>query len=166
MFLWKFGGEGEQMQVFLGLGSNLGDRGYYLNEAILALEGPSIKIVATSRIYETEPWGVLDQPLFWNQVIKIETTLEPPDLLHVCQEIELRLGRERKVHWGSRTIDIDLLIYDNRVSDTEELRLPHPYLEERAFVIAPLREIAPDLILPSGRSINEVVGEGNVYPLT
>lgn len=153
------------MTVFLGLGSNLGNRAYYLREAILALEGAAIKIRAKSRIYETEPWGGIDQPLFWNQVVEIETTLEPLELLHVCQEIELRLGRERKVHWGSRTIDIDLLIYDNRVSDTAELRLPHPYLEERAFVLSPLREIAPKLILPSGRSILEVVGEGKVYPL-
>lgn len=154
------------MRVFIGLGSNLGDRAYYLNEAISALEGPSIKVKATSRIYETEPWGGIDQPLYWNQVIEIDTSLEPLDLLHICQEIELRLGRERKVHWGPRTIDIDLLIYDNRVNDSEELRLPHPYLEDRAFVIAPLREIAPKLILPSGRSIDEVVGDGKVHPLT
>ncbi|SDG75454.1 2-amino-4-hydroxy-6-hydroxymethyldihydropteridine diphosphokinase [Desulfosporosinus hippei] len=154
------------MRTFLGLGSNLGDRAYYLSEAISALEGPAIRVITASRIYETEPWGRLDQPLFWNQVVEIETSLEPLDLLHVCQEIELRLGRVRKEHWGSRTIDIDLLIYDNRVSESEELRLPHPYLEERAFVLAPLREIAPELILPSGRSINEVEGEGKVYPLT
>lgn len=153
------------MTVFLGLGSNLGNRAFYLREAISALEGAAIEIKAKSRIYETEPWGGIDQPLFWNQVVEIETALEPLELLHVCQEIELRLGRERKVHWGSRTIDIDLLIYDNRVSETAELRLPHPYLEERAFVLAPLREIAPKLILPSGRSIIEVVGEGKVYPL-
>ncbi|MDP4125451.1 MAG: 2-amino-4-hydroxy-6-hydroxymethyldihydropteridine diphosphokinase [Bacillota bacterium] len=150
------------MRAFLGLGSNLGDRAYYLREAISALASPTISICTTSRIYETEPWGVIDQPLYWNQVIEVETTLEPLELLHVCQEIEHQLGRERKEHWGSRTIDIDLLIYDNRVSKTAELMLPHPYLEERAFVLAPLREIAPKLVLPSGRSINEVSGEGKV----
>ena len=154
------------MRAFLGLGSNLGDRAYYLKEAITALVGLTIKIMATSRIYETEPWGVMDQPLYWNQVIEVETTLEPLDLLHVCQEIEHRLGRERKIHWGPRTIDIDLLIYDNKVNDSEELMLPHPYLEERAFVIIPLREIAPKLVLPSGRPISEVSGEGKVHPLT
>jgi 2-amino-4-hydroxy-6-hydroxymethyldihydropteridine diphosphokinase len=153
------------MRVFLGLGSNLGDRAYYLEEAISALASAATKILATSRIYETEPWGVMEQPPYWNQVIWIETELEPLDLLHVCQEIEHRLGRERKVHWGPRTIDIDLLIYDNRVSKSEELILPHPYLEDRAFVLAPLREIAPELVLPSGRSISEVTGEGKVYPL-
>lgn len=154
------------MRAFLGLGSNLGDRAHYLGAAISALASPRIKIEATSRIYETEPWGVMDQPLYWNQVIEVETILEPLDLLHVCQEIEYRLGRERKVHWGPRTIDIDLLIYDNRISKSEELKLPHPYLEDRAFVLAPLREIVPTLVLPSGRSIQEVSGEGKVHPLT
>ncbi|HWQ42764.1 MAG TPA: 2-amino-4-hydroxy-6-hydroxymethyldihydropteridine diphosphokinase [Desulfosporosinus sp.] len=154
------------MRAFLGLGSNLGDRALYLKEAISALMSPAIKILAISRIYETEPWGVMDQPQYWNQVIEIDTLLEPLDLLHVCQEIERRLGRERKVHWGARTIDIDILIYDNRVSESEELRLPHPYLEDRAFVLAPLREIAPTLVLPSGRSIQAVFGEGKVLPLT
>ncbi|OLN28152.1 2-amino-4-hydroxy-6-hydroxymethyldihydropteridine diphosphokinase [Desulfosporosinus metallidurans] len=153
------------MRAFLGLGSNLGDRAYYLGAAISALASSTIMIRTTSRIYETEPWGILDQPLYWNQVIEVETTLEPLDLLHVCQEIELRLGRERKEHWGARTIDIDLLIYDNRVSKSEELTLPHPYLENRAFVLVPLREIAPKLVLPSGRSIEEVSGEGKVRPL-
>ena len=154
------------MKAFLGLGSNLGDRAHYLEEAVSALSSPVLKIEATSRIYETEPWGLLDQPLYWNLVIKIETSLEPLELLHVCQEIERQLGRERKQHWGPRTIDIDLLIYDNIVSDSEELILPHPYLEERAFVLVPLREIAPELVLPSGKSISEVSGEGKVHPLT
>lgn len=154
------------MRAFLGLGSNLGDRAHYLREAISALEGPSLKIKGVSQIYETEPWGGMDQPLYWNQAIEIETTLEPLDLLHVCQAIEHQLGRERLVHWGPRTIDIDLLIYVNRESKSEELMLPHPYLEERAFVLTPLREIAPELVLPSGRSITEVYGEGEVHPLT
>lgn len=154
------------MRAFLGLGSNLGDRAHYLKEAISALERRLIKVEATSKIYETEPWGLMNQPLYWNQVIEIETLLEPLELLHVCQEIEHSLGRERKVHWGARTIDIDLLIYDNIVSESEELNLPHPYLEERAFVLAPLREISPELVLPSGRSITQVTGEGKVHPLT
>lgn len=153
------------MRVFLGLGSNIGDRGHYLREAISALRNSSIKILVTSRIYETAPWGVMDQPQYWNQVIEIETMLEPLELLHACQEIERQLGRERKVHWGPRTIDIDLLIYENRLIVSEELTLPHPYLEERNFVLAPLREIAPKLVLPSGRPIMEVSGEGKVHPL-
>ena len=153
------------MRAFLGLGSNLGDQAHYLEEAVSALASPLIRVEAISRIYETEPWGLMDQPLYWNQVIEVNTSLEPLELLHVCQEIEHRLGRERKVHWGARTIDIDLLIYDNIVCESEELILPHPYLEERAFVLAPLREIAPNLVLPSGRSITVVSGEGKVHPL-
>lgn len=154
------------MRAFLGLGSNLGDRAHYLEEAISALASPQIMVNAVSRIYETEPWGLMDQPLYWNQVIEVNTSLKPLELLHVCQAVEHRLGRERLLHWGPRTIDIDLLIYDNTVSRSEELILPHPYLEERAFVLAPLREIAPELVLPSGRSITEVFGEGKVHPLT
>ncbi|KGP75557.1 2-amino-4-hydroxy-6-hydroxymethyldihydropteridine pyrophosphokinase [Desulfosporosinus sp. Tol-M] len=153
------------MRAFLGLGSNLGDRAHYLGEAISALGSPLTEVMATSRIYETEPWGLMNQPLYWNQVIEVETSLEPLELLGVCQQIENQLGRERKVHWGPRTIDIDLLIYDNRFSKSEKLILPHPYLEERAFVLAPLREIAPELVLTSGRSISEVYGEGKVHPL-
>ncbi|WP_088188610.1 2-amino-4-hydroxy-6-hydroxymethyldihydropteridine diphosphokinase [Desulfosporosinus sp. FKA] len=152
------------MRVFLGLGSNLGDRGRYLSEAVLALKKrPAIAVLSLSRIYVTEPWGVQEQPLYWNQVVEVDTTLPPLDLLHVCQEIEQQFGRVRKEHWGSRTIDIDLLIYDNVVSESKELILPHPYLEVREFVLAPLREIAPDLILPSGRPISEVFGEGKVF---
>ncbi|MFZ3131395.1 MAG: 2-amino-4-hydroxy-6-hydroxymethyldihydropteridine diphosphokinase [Desulfosporosinus sp.] len=154
------------MRAFIGLGSNLGDRAHYLGEAISALVSPLTEVMAISRIYETEPWGLTNQPLYWNQVIEVETSLEPLELLGVCQEIENQLGRERKVHWGPRTIDIDLLIYDNRLSKSEKLILPHPYLEERAFVLVPLREIAPELVLTSGRSITEVSGEGKVHPLT
>lgn len=153
------------MRAFLGLGSNLGNRAFYLSEAVASLRRSTITVVAVSRIYETEPWGVQEQPMYWNQVIEIETSLAPLELLHVCQEIEQQLGRVRKEHWGSRTIDIDLLIYDNEVSESPELKLPHPYLEEREFVLAPLREIAPNLILPSGRLINAVLGEGKVVPL-
>ena len=153
------------MRAYLGLGSNLGDRADYLKKAVEALASSGIKIEAISRIYETEPWGVEEQPEFWNQVVEVETILEPLELLHVCQEIEQRLGRERHEHWGPRTIDIDLLIYDNRFSKSEELMLPHPFLEERAFVLTPLREIAPALILPSGRLIQAVHGEGKVRPL-
>lgn len=151
------------MQAYLSLGSNMGNKGYYLREALRLLgENQRIGIMAQSRIYETKPWGYTEQDDFWNLVVEIETELEPLDLLKVCQEIENRLQRKRIVRWGPRTIDIDLLLYDNRVSNLEQLRLPHPRMEERAFVLAPLREIAPGLILPSGRSIQEVSGEGEV----
>ncbi len=153
------------MRAFLGLGSNLGDRADYLRKAITALEGSAIKIEAASKIYETEPWGFMGQPAYLNQVIELETSLKPIELLHFCQKIEQLLGRKRERYWGPRTIDIDLLIYDNIVIRSEELILPHPYLEERAFVLIPLREIAPELVLPSGRAITEVSGEGEVHSL-
>lgn len=150
------------MKAYLSLGSNIGDRKYYLDEAIRRLSSYGIRIIAVSGVYETEPWGGVEQAEFWNQVIEIETVLEPLELLHVCQGIEKALGRERIIHWGPRTVDIDILLYDNRVSASAELTLPHPYMEKRAFVLTPLREIAPEMVLPSGRSIQEVTEEGKV----
>lgn len=152
------------MNAFLGLGGNLGDRGFYLEGAQERLENSGVKIIKASRIYVSKPWGGIEQPDFWNMVLQVKTALKPLDLLQVCQAVERELGRERKVHWGPRTIDIDILLCDNVVSDQPELVLPHPYLEERAFVLAPLREIAPTLVLPSGRSIQEVFGEGEARP--
>lgn len=153
------------MKGYLSLGSNLGDRGAYLQAAIKGLEDQGVKIIAISPIYVTEPWGGVEQPEFWNLALQVESVLEPPDLLQACQSVEMDLGRERLIHWGPRTIDIDILLYDNRVSNTLELTLPHPHMEERAFVLAPLRDIAPGLILPSGRSIQDVQGDGKVWPL-
>ncbi|KLU62032.1 bifunctional folate synthesis protein [Peptococcaceae bacterium CEB3] len=152
------------MNVFLGLGGNLGDRGFFLREAQERLACSGVQIVTASGIYVSKPWGGIDQPDFWNMVLRVRTSLEPLELLRVCQNVELGLGRERRIHWGPRTIDIDILICDNIVSAGPELILPHPYLEERAFVLAPLREIAPELILPSGRPLREVRGQGEVWP--
>ena len=154
------------MKAYLSLGSNLGDRSYYLSEAIRSLsEQTELKICQESSIYETEPWGLAEQPVYWNMVLEIETNLEPLKLLQICQQVENGLGRERTIRWGPRTVDIDVLLYDNRVSHLSELILPHPRLEEREFVLAPLREIAPNLILPSENSILDVHGEGNVKSL-
>ncbi|MFZ3101085.1 MAG: 2-amino-4-hydroxy-6-hydroxymethyldihydropteridine diphosphokinase [Desulfitobacteriaceae bacterium] len=154
------------MRAYLSLGSNLGDRSYYLSEAICGLgEHTEIKVCKESSIYETEPWGLVDQPNFWNMVLEIETELEPLKLLQVCQQVENNLGRKRIIHWGPRTVDIDILLYDNVVNDLMKLILPHPRLEEREFVLAPLREIAPALILPSGGAILDVHGEGNIKNL-
>lgn len=154
------------MKAYLSLGSNLGDRSDYLNEAIRGLNKQTeIKVCKESSIYETEPWGLADQPVYWNMVLEIETDLEPLNLLYACQQVENDLGRERMIRWGPRTVDIDILLYDNVVSSIVELVLPHPRLEEREFVLAPLREIAPMLILPSGGSILNVHGEGKVKSL-
>lgn len=154
------------MKAYLSIGGNLGDRGRNLAEVISRIKDhPRLKLIKESSIYETKPWGRLDQPDFWNQVLEIETELSPLDLLDVCQQIENDLGRKRIVHWGPRTVDIDILTYDNREYKDERLTLPHPRMEERAFVLAPLREIAPAFILPSGRRIEEVQGEGQVQKL-
>lgn len=154
------------MKAYLSLGSNLGDRGYYLEEACLRLiANPEVKIQTKSSIYETKPWGKEDQGDFWNMVLEIETSLPPLRLLEHCQEVESSLGRERLIHWGPRTIDIDILSYDNRVWEDDQLILPHPRMEEREFVLAPLREIAPLFILPSQRRVSEVRGDGDVWRL-
>jgi len=134
-----------------------------LKKAIKGLTNEGwIRIVAQSSIYESEPWGGVEQPQFWNMVVQIETALAPKVLLQTCQRVEDSLDRKRTVRWGPRTIDIDILFYDNIVSMDQELILPHPHIEEREFVLAPLREIRPNLILPSGGSIHEVFGVGKV----
>jgi 2-amino-4-hydroxy-6-hydroxymethyldihydropteridine diphosphokinase len=96
----------------------------------------------------TEPWGKRNQSAFLNQVIELETVLEPGPLLEACRSIESRLGRKRMEKWGPRTIDIDILLFDSRVVETAELRIPHPRLAERRFVLVPLAEIAPDIRVP------------------
>ncbi|MEA4902857.1 2-amino-4-hydroxy-6-hydroxymethyldihydropteridine diphosphokinase [Desulfitobacterium sp.] len=154
------------MKAYLSIGGNIGDRGKNLAEVCRRLrEHPQLKLLKESSIFETKPWGNLDQPDFWNQVLEIETDLPPLDLLELCQKIENELGRKRIIHWGPRTVDIDILTYDNREYKDDRLTLPHPRMEERAFVLAPLREIAPEYVLPSGRRIEEVSGEGEVRKL-
>lgn len=151
------------MKAFLSLGSNMGNRGFNLEESCRKLAThPAIKVLKESGIYETKPWGLADQPNFWNQALEIETSLSPLDVLEACQDIENALGRVRLIRWGPRTIDIDLLSYDNKAWKDERLVLPHPRMEQREFVLAPLREIAPDFILSSGRTVAEVQGEGEV----
>lgn len=154
------------MKAYLSLGSNLGERSNYLGAAISNLSKcKGIKVCKESSVYETEPWGLAEQPVYWNMVLEIETDLDPFELLHVCQEVENNLGRKRIIRWGPRTVDIDVLLYDNIVVDKPELVLPHPHLEEREFVLAPLRELRPELILPSGYVIQNVHGEGKVKNL-
>jgi 2-amino-4-hydroxy-6-hydroxymethyldihydropteridine diphosphokinase len=145
--------------VYVGLGSNLGDKGLNLDQAFEYLaEAPDIILQRVSSRYETEPWGVSGQEPYWNQVLCLETSLDPEILLNRCQEIERRLGRKRLSHWGPRTIDLDLLLVDDLVYGSETLQLPHPYMKERLFVLIPLAEIAPGLVLPpEGIKVEEVV---------
>lgn len=151
------------MKAYLSIGTNEGDRYLNLQEALSCLNHASEIIIKTkSSIYETEAWGVVDQALFLNMVVEIDTVLDPSSLLQVCQDIENKLGRQRVIHWGPRKIDIDILLYAGFTIQTEELIIPHPYMEMREFVLSPLREIAPELILPSGRPVGDVRGEGKV----
>jgi len=129
-------------EAYLSLGSNIGDRMKYLSDALSLLDlNPAITITAVSSVYETDPVGYTDQECFLNLVCRIETTLDPLSLLHFMQETENRLGRIRTIRYGPRTIDLDLLTYENTVLDTEELTLPHPRMHERAFVQIPLEEM-------------------------
>jgi len=151
------------MICYLSLGSNVGDRRQNLTKAIdMLAKLPNSRLTKISGFYETEPWGGVEQDPFLNNVVEMETALSPEQLLTECQNIENILGRVRTVRWGPRTIDIDILIYGDLKLSGARLTIPHPYLEVREFVLAPLREIAPDLILPSGRPVTEVKGEGKV----
>jgi len=142
------------VQVFLGLGSNIGDRKKYLEKAIKALRDTSeITVTSMSSVYETEPFGGATTDKFLNMVIKIETTLTPDELLETTMSIERDLDRVRTIRWGSRTIDIDILLYGNEVINTKDLIIPHVGLTERDFVLVPLLEIEPDIKLPSGEAL-------------
>jgi 2-amino-4-hydroxy-6-hydroxymethyldihydropteridine diphosphokinase len=133
-------------RAYLGLGSNLGDKPAMLREALRRLdEAGGVKVVACSGFYRTPPWGKTDQDWFLNAAAAVETDLSPHDLLGVCLDVERSLGRVRDEKWGPRLIDIDVLVYDGRVVADERLTLPHPHLAQRAFVLVPLAEIAPDL---------------------
>lgn len=138
--------------VYLGLGSNLGDREANLDEAERRLsETPGVTLLRVSNRIRTAPWGVTDQPEFLNGVAAIETDLAPLDLLRVVKAIEREMGRQPAPRWGPRLIDIDLLLYDRLTVHTPDLTLPHPELLKRAFVREPLREIAPDLFAQLSR---------------
>lgn len=135
-------------QVFLLLGSNLGDRPQVLAAAREAIAQQAGSITSQSAIYETAPWGITDQPAFLNQVLEITTSLLPEDLLRIILNIEHDLGRVRYERWGARVIDIDMLYFGQTVMDSARLTLPHPRIQDRRFVLAPLAEIAPDFIHP------------------
>lgn len=137
-------------EAFLALGGNLGDARTTLARAVTALcDGTDIRLVARSADYLTPPWGVEDQPPFVNVCIAIDTALTPRALLARAQAVERAFGRDRphEQRWGPRSLDIDLLAYDDITLDTAELTLPHPRLLERAFVLVPLAEIAPDRVI-------------------
>jgi 2-amino-4-hydroxy-6-hydroxymethyldihydropteridine diphosphokinase len=144
-------------RALLGLGSNLGDRLANL-QAVVDLLGrrPGVHVLRSSRVYETDPVGGPPQPKYLNAVVEIETSLEPHELLSACLEVEGELGRVRVERWGPRTIDVDLLTFDERTVDEPDLVVPHPRMHERAFVLLPLAELDADPMLPGGRRLGQL----------
>jgi 2-amino-4-hydroxy-6-hydroxymethyldihydropteridine diphosphokinase len=141
------------VRAYLGLGSNLGDRLVHLQRAVTLLGRRGARPLRSSRVYETEPAGGPPQPEYLNAVVEIETELDPRDLLAACLEVEGEMGRVRRERWGSRVIDIDVLTYEDREVNEPGLQVPHPRMHERAFVLAPLLELASDPPLPGGRKV-------------
>ena len=133
--------------IYLGLGSNLGDREANLRTAFDSL-APDVQVMAASPIYETVPWGYKDQPSFLNQVLQVSTDLAPLELLTYIKHIEVAMGRLPAIHYGPRLIDLDILFYHDQVVCLPDLVIPHPHLEERAFVLVPLADLAPELCHP------------------
>lgn len=146
-------------RIFIGLGSNRGNRRTFLQEALQALgEIPGWSVHAVSSVYETEPFGFKDQPYFLNAVAEVHATVEPEEALALLKAIERILGRTRSERWGPREIDLDLLYVGNAIREGAEFRLPHPELAKRKFVLEPLAAIAPDFIDPvSGKTILELL---------
>jgi len=135
--------------AYIGVGSNLGDRAFNCKQAIGLLRQKGTTVSKESSLYETKPWGVRDQPLFLNMAIEIETDLKPFELLRTLKDIEKKMGRDETFLWGPRIIDLDILLYDNNIVDEKGLRIPHPHMQDREFVLRPLCEIAGDVIHPS-----------------
>ncbi len=135
--------------AYIALGSNLGDRQANLKKALLLLWQQGVEVQAVSSYWDTTPYGVTDQPRFLNAVCCVRTYLEPMALLRLLLATERQMGRVRLRHWGERNIDLDLLLYEDVVMDEPALRLPHPDMQNRDFVLLPLAELAPDLVHPT-----------------
>ena len=153
--------------AYIALGSNLGERKQNILTALNYMEQSGLKILAVSSLLETEPYGVTDQPSFINAAVKIETELAAHDLLRLLLVIELKMGRVRKRHWGERNIDLDLILYDDKIMKDKDLIVPHPDMQNRLFVLSPLAEIAGDVVHPvfkitiSAMLNNLMSGDGN-----
>jgi len=144
--------------VFIGLGSNVGDRFKHLVAAAREIKNlPEVKYIWSSSVYDTDPWGQPGQARFLNAVVEVETSLGPRELLQKIKEIEARLGRTTTDRWGPREIDCDILLYEGLVHKDDVVQVPHVDLEQRRFALVPLREIAPELVHPvSGMTMEEL----------
>ena len=157
----------QEVEAFIGLGSNLQDPQKQVTRALQELDGiPDTKLVKSSSLYITQPHGPADQPEFINAVAKISTTLDADDLLTALHEIEenhqrLRTGK----HWGPRTIDLDILLYGDQQIHTDRLIIPHSQMTRREFVLIPLQEIEPDLIIPGQGNLQEIIGKLPPYKI-
>lgn len=142
-------GDKEERHVFLGIGSNLGERRCNLLAALRLLEGmEGVRVLEVSSVYETKPWGVSEQPHFLNLVALVSTTHDPHGMLAACREVEEKLGRVRDRKWGPRVIDVDILLMGDIELEVEDLVIPHPYMLERDFVMMPLLELRPHVMIP------------------
>jgi 2-amino-4-hydroxy-6-hydroxymethyldihydropteridine diphosphokinase len=146
----------------LGLGGNIGDPAASMARALVLLDTrPDCAVEHVSKLYRTPPWGKLDQAWFFNACAAVRTTLPPDELLEACLSIERQMKRERLERWGPRTIDIDVLTYDDRTQHSQTLEIPHPRMTERGFVLKPLADFAPDLVI-SGRTVTNWLKDADV----
>ena len=136
------------MSIFIALGSNLGDKASNMKEALQRLAQRGVTVCKVSDFMATRPYGVTDQPDFLNAVAEIKTDNSPTELLRVLLQVEQEMGRKRVRHWGERNIDLDLLLYDDQIINLPDLKVPHPDMQNRDFVLRPLAQIAPDTVHP------------------
>lgn len=146
------------VRCYIGLGSNLDNPRHHVEQAFKELASlPGCSLAACSSIYRSDPVGPQDQPDFINAVAALDTSLEPHALLDALQSLEQKHQRVRERHWGPRTLDLDLLLFGEQIINTERLTVPHAYLRERAFVLWPLSEIVPQLVLPDGTALSQLL---------